>query len=107
MATKRKFRSDISEAIHSSAAMLHEVGAVDKATMRDFDARHLIVPSGIEPAQIKQLREANNVSQPVFARYLNTSESTVEKWETGAKRPSGMALKLLSVVQKHGLRVLA
>lgn len=43
----------------------------------------------------------------MFARYLNTSESTVEKWETGAKKPSGVALKLLSVVQKHGLKVLA
>lgn len=107
MATKNRFKSDISEAIHSSAAMLHKVGALDKATMRDFDARHLAVPAAIEPAQIKQLREANNVSQPVFARYLNTSESTVEKWETGAKRPSGMALKLLAVVRKHGLQVLA
>ncbi len=107
MTAKRKYKSDISEAIHSSAAMLHKVGAVDKATMRDFDSRHLVVPSEIEPAQIKQLREANNVSQPVFARYLNTSESTVEKWETGAKRPSGMALKLLTVVQKHGLQVLS
>jgi putative transcriptional regulator len=97
----------MSEAIHSSAVMLHKVGAIDKATMRDFDARHLVVPRTIEPAQIKQLREANNVSQPVFARYLNTSESTIEKWETGAKRPSGMALKLLTVIQKHGLQVLA
>jgi putative transcriptional regulator len=44
---------------------------------------------------------------PVFARYLNTSESTIEKWETGAKQPSGMALKLLAVVEKHGLAVLA
>ncbi|HBV9392027.1 TPA: transcriptional regulator, partial [Klebsiella pneumoniae] len=44
--------------------------------------------------------------QPVFARYLNTSVSTVQKWETGAKRPSGMSLKLLSVVQKHGLKIL-
>ena len=51
--------------------------------------------------------EANNVSQPVFARYLNTSESTVEKWETGAKKPSGLALKLLSLVQRHGLRHIA
>ncbi len=42
----------------------------------------------------------------MFARYLNTSESTVEKWETGAKRLSGMALKLLAIVQKHGLSVL-
>jgi len=106
MARKNKFKSGISEALHSSAVMLHKVGALDKATMRDFDARHLAVPSRIEPAQIKQLREANNVSQPVFARYLNTSESTIEKWETGAKRPSGMALKLLTIVQKHGLQIL-
>ena len=107
MPMRSKYRSDISGAIHSSAAMLHKVGALDKATMRDFDDRHLALPSAIEPAQIKQLREANNVSQPVFARYLNTSESTVEKWETGAKRPSGMALKLLTVIQKHGIQVLA
>ncbi len=107
MPMRNKHRSDISGAIHSSAAMLHKVGALDRATMRDFDARHLALPSAIEPAQIKQLREANNVSQPVFARYLNTSESTVEKWETGAKRPSGMALKLLTVIQKHGIQVLA
>ena len=57
-------------------------------------------------SRIKALRERNHVSQPVFARYLNTSESTVQKWETGAKRPSGLALKLLSVVEKHGLQVL-
>jgi putative transcriptional regulator len=53
------------------------------------------------------LREKTHVSQPVFARYLNTSESTGEKWETGANRPSGMALKLLNIVGEHGLKVLA
>jgi putative transcriptional regulator len=46
------------------------------------------------------------VGQPVFARHLNTSESTAEKWETSAKRPSGMTLKLLAIVEKHGLKVL-
>lgn len=107
MATKAKFKSDLSEAMHSSATALHKVGAIDKATMRDFDGRHLAIPTEIAPAQIKKLREANKVSQPVFARYLNTSESTVEKWETGAKRPSGMALKLLTIVQKHGLEILS
>ena len=107
MAARNRFKSDISEAIHSSASALHKVGAIDKETMRDFDARHLAVPPAIEPAEIKRLRERNHVSQPVFARYLNTSESTVEKWETGAKKPSGMALKLLSIVQKHGLKALA
>ncbi len=107
MSSKRKFKSDISEALHTSASALHKVGALDKATMRHFDARHLAVSRWIDPGDIKRLREANHVSQSVFARYLNTSESTVEKWESGAKKPSGMALKLLNVVQKHGLQILA
>jgi putative transcriptional regulator len=106
MAKKTKFKSDAFEAIHTSAAALLKVGAIDKATMRDFDASCLTVPVEIGPLQIKQIREANHVSQPVFARYLNTSESTVEKWETGAKRPSNMALKLLNIVQKHGIEIL-
>ena len=64
------------------------------------------VTLALTPDEIKALREKNHVSQPVFARYLNTSQSTVQKWETGAKRPSGPALKLLSLVQKHGLQML-
>ena len=102
-----KYRSDAFATIHASAMALHKVGAVDKATMRDFDASCVSTPPAFTPADIQHLREANNVSQPVFARYLNTSESTVEKWETGAKRPSGMARKLLAIVEKHGLQVLA
>jgi putative transcriptional regulator len=106
MTAKRKFKSDVFEAIHESASALHRIGAIDKATMREFDESCLAVPAPLAPKQIKALREGARVSQPVFARYLNTSESTVEKWETGAKKPSGMALKLLSLVRKHGLSVL-
>ena len=106
MATRRQYKSDAFEAMHSAAQALRKVGAISKSTMRDFDASCLSVPKPLEPKQIKKLRERANVSQPVFARYLNISESTVEKWETGAKRPSGPALKLLAVVQKHGLDVL-
>lgn len=103
----RKYKSDAFEAIHSSASALYKVGAIDKTTMRSFDDSCLTMPAEFDAADIKALREKNHVSQPVFARYLNTSESTVQKWETGAKRPSGLALKLLSVVEKHGLRVLS
>jgi len=42
----------------------------------------------------------------VFARMLNTSASTVQKWESGTKRPGGVALKLLDVVSRHGVNVL-
>jgi len=107
MANKLKFKSDAFEAIHSSASAMFRVGAIDKATMREFDESCLAVPAPLEPRRIKKIRESQHVSQPVFARYLNTSESTIEKWESGAKKPSGMALKLLSLVEKHGLKMLA
>ncbi|MEI6708629.1 MAG: hypothetical protein WCK96_16015 [Methylococcales bacterium] len=45
------------------------------------------------------------VSQSVFASLLNTNVSTVQKWEAGQKRPTGMALKLLHLVQKKGLEI--
>lgn len=107
MTVRRKFKSRAFEAIHSSASALYRIGAIDKATMRSFDESCLTAPPAIKPYQIRRIRLSQRVSQPVFARYLNTSESTVEKWETGAKKPSGMALKLLDIVQKHGLKMLA
>lgn len=107
MTAKAKFKSDAFEAIHQSAEALHNVGAISKTTLREFDQACLSMPEAFNPQDIKKLRESQHVSQPIFARYLNTTESTVQKWEAGAKRPSGTALKLLSVVQKHGLNVLA
>ena len=106
MTRNRKYKSDAYEAIHSAVEGMYRAGTIDK-TMRSFDSSCLAAPAALKPRQIKQLRERHRVSQPVFARYLNTSESTVEKWETGAKKPSGMALKLLTIVQKHGLKMLA
>jgi len=107
MKSKARFKSDAFEAIHSAAQGLHRAGTIGKATLREFDVSCLAAPSLMPPDEIKRIREGANVSQPVFARYLNTSESTVQKWEAGTKRPSGMALKLLAVVEKHGLKVLA
>lgn len=106
MTSKTKYKSDAFEAIHSSASALLKIGAIDKSTMRDFDESCLLDIPDMNPSQIKKIRENNHVSQPVFARYLNTSESTIQKWESGAKHPSGMALKLLAIVQKHGLQIL-
>ena len=102
-----QYKSDAFEALHSSASALHAIGAIPKATMRQFDSMSLTQIPQFDAAKIKKLRETQHVSQPLFARYLNTSESTVQKWENGAKLPSGMALKLLAMVEKHGLTVLA
>jgi putative transcriptional regulator len=43
----------------------------------------------------------------VFAAYLNTSLSTVQKWERGQKKPNGPSLKLLNLVQQKGLEALS
>lgn len=107
MPTKSRFKSDAFSAIHSSAAALHKVGTINQTTMRELDALCIATPPTLAPQEIKSIRENAHVSQPVFARYLNTTVSTVQKWETGNKHPSGMALKLLGIIQKHGLQVLA
>jgi len=96
MKIKAKFKSDAFEAIHSAARGLHRAGTIDKATMREFDESCLTAPSVIPPKEIKRIREGAHVSQPVFARYLNTGESAVRKWEASTERPNGMALKLLA-----------
>lgn len=103
---KKTFMSPALEAIHSAASGLFSIDAIPQQTMRSFDVTCLENLPDLQPAEIKEIRENLNVSQPVFARYLNTSVSTVQKWETGAKRPGGMSLKLLSIVRKHGLAVL-
>ena len=80
MTEKKVFKSDAFEAIHSSASALHKIGAIDKTTMRGFDVSCLALPADIKPEQIKLIRELNHVSQPIFARYLNTGrESPVKR----------------------------
>jgi putative transcriptional regulator len=103
----KKFKSEAFESIHSSASALLAIGAIDKATMREFDESCIAVVPEIKAAQIRKIRQRSHVSQPIFARYLNTSASTVKQWEAGDKRPSGMALKLLAIVEKHGIEILA
>lgn len=103
----RKTKSPILEAVHETAKGLHAAGAMDRLTLREFDRLCLPPVEPLQPEQIKQIREASHVSQAVFARLLNTSLSTVQKWEIGQKRPTGTALKLLHLVQKKGLEAVA
>ncbi|MBL8501401.1 MAG: DNA-binding transcriptional regulator [Nitrosomonas sp.] len=99
----RKTKSTILEAVHDTAKGLHKAGVLDQVTLREFDRLCLPPIEPLGPEQIKQIREATRVSQAVFAAILNTSVSTVQKWEIGQKRPTGTALKLLHLVQKRGL----
>lgn len=103
----KKYRGDAFAAIHETMEALHDVGAVDKRTMREFDAACLTPVQVLSPEEIKSLRMREHISQPVFARYLNVSKNLVSDWERGVKKPGGPALRLLTVVQKKGLIAIA
>lgn len=106
MTQKQEYKSEAFAAIHETMDALHQIGAIDKKTMRDFDATCLQPAVSMEPNDIKQLRERERVSQPVFALYLNVSRNLISDWERGVKKPSGSALRLLSIVEKRGLDAL-
>ena len=99
--------SKILETVHGTAKGLHKAGVLDAKTMREFDALCLPPIKSYTPLQIRRLRTRNKASQAVFAAYLNTSASTVQKWEQGQKKPNGPSLKLLNLVDKKGLEALA
>ena len=103
MTTKTKPKSRILEAVHETASDLHRLGFIDKRKMRKYDVLCLEPVQDYDAAKVKALRERLHLSQAVLASVLNTSPSTVRKWEVGDKRPSGPSQKLLDIIARKGL----
>jgi len=103
----KQYRSDALASIHETMEALHEVGAIGKQTMREFDDACLTPVEPLSPEAIRALREREHLSQPVFARYLNVSKNLISDWERGVKRPGGPALRLLTVIEKKGIQAIA
>jgi putative transcriptional regulator len=80
---------------------------LDKQTMRQFDEACLTQVRLLAPEEIRALREREGASQAVFARYLNVTTGLIGQWERGEKHPQGASLKLLSLVARHGLAMVA
>ena len=99
--------SDNLKSVHRTAKGLKKSGAIDKTTMRKFDALCLTSVHEFTPVQVRNLRLKNNLSQPVFAQYFNVSDKLVKKWEQGDSSPRGAALKMLSLAEKKGLEIIA
>jgi putative transcriptional regulator len=104
----RKFRygSKAQEAVHELARDLHAAGVMNKQTMRRFDAMCLTLVQPMSGDDIRVLRVREEVSQAVFAKFLNVTTNAVSQWERGEKKPTGSALKLLNLVQKKGLQAI-
>jgi len=100
-------KKSLLEVAHEMANDLYEAGVIDAVTMRDYENACIPPVRELSPREIKRIRLHEKVSQAVFAKYLNTSTSTVRQWEQGGKHPRGTSLKLLNLVANKGLSILS
>lgn len=59
--------------------------------------------AGLSPEQLKLIRENLNISQAVFAHYLQTALTTYQNWEQGRAKPNKQAILLIKLVEKNPL----
>lgn len=96
-------RSRILVEVHETASGPHHASEISKRRMHEYVALSNLAVPAIGARKIKLIRENSKLSQAVFAAVLNTSVSTVQKWEVGEKKPGGPSLKLLSLIDRKGL----
>ena len=103
----KQYKSDALAAAHEISLGLTEAGVMRKQTMRTFDEMCLTRIEALAPEEIREIRVHEKVSQAVFAHYLNVTTGLVSQWERGEKHPRGASLKLLTLIAKKGLQVVA
>jgi putative transcriptional regulator len=80
---------------------------MDKRTLHGFDERCLTPVWPMTAADIRALRTRERVRQAVLARYLYVTTGLFSTAERGEKRPAGASLRLLNLVDRHGLAAIA
>lgn len=103
---KKDKHPSILETVHETAKGLYDARIINATTMREFDELCLPPVKDLTAKEIKNIRLREKVSQPVFAKFLNTTLSTIRQWEQGEKHPRGTSLKLLNLVAAKGLGIL-
>jgi putative transcriptional regulator len=79
---------------------------VDEITMRKLVDLALPEVQVFTPDEIRHLRESAKLSRSLWAKMLNVSITVAQKWESGETQPDGATLKLLNLVQGHGIGAL-
>ena len=104
---KKTYKSEALEVLHQTASDLQEVGLLSRQDMRRFDRSCLTPVEKLTPKEIRAVREQVQASQTVFAHHLGVTPGLVSQWERGERKPSGPALKLLTLVKNKGLDCIA
>lgn len=69
-----------------------------------YSCRKIVLDIEIQPytaEMVRDVRRLLNVSQALFARFMNVSVSAVQKWERGAKSPDGAASRLMDEIRHN------
>jgi putative transcriptional regulator len=103
---KTTHKNRLFEAIHETAQDLHKLGFIDKRALQSYDALCIAPVPDYTSEQIRKLRERYHISQAALASILNTSLSSVQKWEIGEKHPGGPSMKLLNILDRKGIEAL-
>ncbi|WP_111637501.1 NadS family protein [Marinomonas shanghaiensis] len=54
-----------------------------------------------EIADVKSIRDSLQVSQAEFAKALGSSIDTIKSWESRRRNPTGLAAKVLAIIQDN------
>ena len=96
-------RNDIREMVLETIEGFYKAGTVSEITLKEIKAMCLPKLKPYTNGAIVKIRKRLKLSQAALAMFLNTSTSTIQKWEQGDKKPSGSALKLLHLIDEKGL----
>ncbi len=105
----RKAVDRVSADLVKSGMDLDRLGLIDQHRLARIKALCLVEPPTYTSARVAAIRTRKaKMSQSVFAKLLNVSVSTVQKWEAPAadKHPSGAAAKLLQIIEQKGVRAI-
>ena len=97
---RKNIQFDAEALVGSVEALAAHVRGERKLTLR---TRAMTLPEPIEslrPKDVAAIRRQLNVSQSVFAAFLNVPKVTAISWEKGRRKPTGAALRLLDLVRR-------
>lgn len=108
--TRKTQPSRLAKALLETADDMRAAGILDEAAHEKITLRHMgtkpVYAAPMTGEEIRAMRERANLSQAVFARYLNLTTGYVSQLERGTKRPSGPALVLLDVIRRKGVEAI-
>ncbi|MDC7220344.1 MAG: type II toxin-antitoxin system MqsA family antitoxin [Spirochaetales bacterium] len=80
---------------------LNEALEVSKGNLQARRRKVTITPvPEFNANKIKEIREALNLSQMIFAEAIGVSVKTVEAWESGRNKPQGPASRFLQLLDQ-------